>query len=315
MSKYIESGQPVDKNNFKGSDPKEEGFTSENGPVKYYDQKLFYNYGTTEEPIVQDVLLEGPPMKFQELRIRDEGMKKSRKGNDYHKVTTSMICVFDLADNDTKDECKKSLEYFREAYLGCALALGQHKGKVNMHHFNPDQPDGTLNNFVYWPTDNNGIIPGRNPSVWANFKSYGPNKTLITDLNGKPIGWDLLKESDGVIVPLFHLESNFVGSVKKVKVNLKSGIVVKIVPTASETCQTSTIDRLKAKYGSGKADEVEAQLAELRLAKQEVLETHEGTMHNVEPQEQQPQESLQDFLGGAPSMPNALPKVTTLKIN
>ena len=321
MSKYIETGQSVERNNIKGSEPKEENFTSEQGPVKYYEQKLFYNFGTPEEPIVQDVLIEGPLMKAQGLRIRDEGTKKSKKGNEYHKITYSMVFVFDLADPRTKDESKKSLETFQEVYLGCAKSLGDYKGKVGMHHFNPEQPAGSLNNFVYWPTDNNGIIAGRNPSVWANFKSYGPNKTLITDLNGKPIDWELLKGSDVEIVPLFHVESNFVGSVKKVKVNVKSGIVVKIVPTASETCQTSTIDRLKAKYGSGRVDEVEAQLAELRLAKQDSLETKpefgerdyaQGNMQDI------PKESIQDFLGGAPSMPTQatpLPKVTTLKIN
>ena len=277
MSKYIESAEgTVNKDNFKGSDPKEESFVTDNGPVKYYEQKLFYNYGTPEEPIVQDVLIEGPLMKAQGLRIRDEGVKKSRKGQDYRKVTYSMVFNFDLADSKTKDESKKALDVFRQVYLGCAKALSPYKGKVGLHHFNPEQPEGALKDFLYWPTDNNGIIPGRNPSIWANFVGYGPGKTLITDLNGKSIDWELLKDSDMEIVPLFHITSNFLGSVKKVKVNLRSAIVVKITPTGSETCQTSTIDKLKAKYGSGKVDEVEAQLAEIRMNKQEQL-------HNTTP--------------------------------
>ena len=325
MSKYIESAEAtINKEFFKGSDPKEENFVTENGPVKYFEQKLFYNYGTVEEPIVQDLLIEGPLMKAQGLRIRDEGIKKSRKGQEYRKITHSMIFTFDLADPRTKEDSKKALESFREVYLGCAKALAPYKGKVGLHHFQPEHPEGTLKDFLYWPTDNNGIIPGRNPSIWANFVEYGPGKTLITDLNGRPIDWELLKDSDMEIVPLFHVTSNFLGSVKKVKVNLRSAIVVKITPTGSETCQTSTLDKLKAKYGSGKVDEVEAQLAELRMNKQEQLQhppAEFGSPNYTQSQFQEEvtnTESVQDFLAGAPTMEQettTLPKIQTLKLN
>lgn len=342
MMKYLETAEPVNKTFFSGNEPEEKKIETGKEVVKYFEQKLFYNYGTETEPIIQDVLIEGPLMKVAGLRIKDEGMKKSKKGDDYHKLNYSMMFVFDLADPRTKEESLKCLEIFKEAYLGSAKVLVPYKGKVGMHHFDPEHPEASLKDFVYWPRDNNGdIVKGKNPNIWANFKTYGPHKTLITDLNGKAIDWALLKDADIEIVPLFHIESNFIGTSKKVKVNLKSGIVTKIVPTASETCQGGTLDRLKKKYGGQLEDEVESQLASLRLQRQETLSApspsshsefgDNGTMHAMKSENtgSQDKQSIQDFLSGAPSvssavtqsggaqsvsLPPSLPAVTKLNI-
>jgi hypothetical protein len=332
-TKYVESGETVKRTNFSGNEPEEKKFESGKETIKYHEQKLFYNYGTEQEPIIQDVLIEGPLMKASGIRIKDEGIKTSKKGDEYQKISYSMMLVFDLADSKTREESNKSLEIFKEAYLGCAKVLTPYKGKVGLHHFDAEHPEASLKDFVYWPRDNNGdIVKGKNPNIWVNFKSYGSHKTLITDLNGKPVDWALLKDVDLEIVPLFHIESNFVGTTKKVKVNLKSGIVIKIVPIASETCQNSTLEKYKSKYGQLE-DEVESQLANLRLARQETLSqpsnsdfSDSGKMHDISPEPQK--QSIQDFLSGAPSvqtnvsvapqMPEqpstALPPVTKLNI-
>jgi hypothetical protein len=334
MNKYLETGTPVIKNHFSGNEPEEKKIETGKEIVKYFEQKLFYNYGTEEEPIIQDVLIEGPLMKSSGLRVKDEGMKTSKKGDQYHKISYSMMLLFDLADERTKEESETCLKLFKEAYLGAAKSLAPYKGKVGMHHFDAEHPEASLKDFVYWPRDNNGdIVKGKNPNIWVNFKSYGPHKTLITDLKGKPIEWGCLKGTDIEIVPLFHIESNFVGTSKKVKINLKSGIVTKIVPTASETCQGGTLERLRKKYGSQLEDDVESQLANLRMERQETLNQtsspefgdNVGTMHEMESSE--PKESISDFLsGGAPKMPEpatsapsetkmpSLPAVTKLNI-
>jgi len=327
MAKYIESGKPVSRNNFSGDTPNEVKFDSKEGPVKYNEQKLFYNYGTPEDPTIQDVLIEGPIMKSNVFKVKDNGMKTSKAGNQYHDIKYSMMLIFDLADPDPENKVatQKSLQIFQETYFGCAKALGPFKGKVGLHHFDPEHPEATIKDFVYWPRNDQGeIVKGKNPSIWADFETFG-NKTIITDLNGKTIDWKLLQGSDIEILPLFHFKSNFVGTVKKIKVSLRSGIITKIIPSGSETAQTSTLDRLKAKYGSTKVDEVEAQLAELRMAKQEVVEPspefgerNHSQVHDMAKEEaSEPRESLQDFLGGAPSMPSqpSVPKLTTLKIN
>ena len=110
--------------------------------------------------------------------------------------------------------------------------------------------------------------------------------------------------------------------------SLKSAIVTKIVQSGSETTQTSTLERLNAKYGASKVDEVEAQLAEIRMAHQDSLSQtqtqpdflSEGNMHDMptESKNDAKEESVADFLASAPSMDasQSLPKIqTTLKIN
>tara|TARA_R110001599_G_scaffold345083_2_gene569158 strand:+ start:2233 stop:3222 length:990 start_codon:yes stop_codon:yes gene_type:complete len=329
MANYIESGQEVNKDYFSSAEPKETSFSNKDGaPVKFNEQKLFYNYGTVEDPVIGDVLIEGSLMKSNGLKVRDEGMQKSKAGIDYHKINYSIMLTVDLADKDIKEESKQSLKILREAYIGCVKTMIPFKGKLGMNHLDINNPEASMKNFVYYPCNGNGdIIEGRNPSIWADLENYGTNKTIFTDMKGNTIDWKLIEKSECVLMPLFHLKTIFVGVSKKIKVSLKSAIVVKISAAGSETTQLSTLERLKAKYGSGKVDEVEAQLAELRMANQDELQQAspsfgerdhtEATMHDIA-DETTKGESLQDFLGSAPSMPAAptgLPKVTTLKIN
>jgi hypothetical protein len=329
MARYIKTGENVDKTKFIGDEPKETKFDAEQGPVRFNDIKLFYNYGTESDPCIQEVFLEGPLMKSDRFNVKDEGMKTSKKGNQYHKITYSMMLRFDLSTPENKEETLKCLSTFREAYLGCAHAMAPFKGKVGMHHFNPEQPEGTLNDFVYWYRNSNGdIIQGKEPVMWCDFSSYGPHKTLITDMKGQAIDWKMLENSEVEMVPLFHISMIRVGTIKKIKVGMKSAIVTKIIQSGSETTQVDTLERLKNKYGAQKIDEVEAQLAELRMNKQDQMAEPKpdfGSPNHVEEEvPKEKEESMEDFLSSAPPMnsptPQAtqtttLPKMQTLKIN
>ena len=78
MSRYVETAQPVNKNNFSGDTPTKNEFDTKEGTVKFFEQKLFYNYGTEEQPVIQDVLIEGPLMKSNGIKIKDNGKKISK---------------------------------------------------------------------------------------------------------------------------------------------------------------------------------------------------------------------------------------------
>lgn len=330
MSRYIETAKPVNKNNFSGNTPAKSEFETKEGSVKFYEQKLFYNYGTETQAVIQEPLIEGPLMKSSGIKIRDNGKKTSKKGIEYHDVKYSMMATFCLDREDLREETQECLKILHDnVYLGCARALAPFKGKVGLHHFDPEHPEAALRDFVYWPRNDEGeIIKGKNPNIWLDFELYGQHKTVITDLKGQAIDWKLLENKEIELLPLFYFKSVFIGSVKKIKVSLKSAIVTKIVQSGSETTQTSTLERLNAKYGASKVDEVEAQLAEIRMAHQDSLSqtqnqpdfSSEGNMHDMptESKNDAKEESVADFLASAPSMDasQSLPKLqTTLKIN
>ena len=115
MSRYVETAKPVNKKNFSGDTPTKNEFETKEGTVKYYEQKLFYNYGTETQPVVQEPLIEGPLMKATGIKIKDEGMKVSKKGKEYHKISYSMMLTFCLDREDTRDETQQCLKILLQA--------------------------------------------------------------------------------------------------------------------------------------------------------------------------------------------------------
>lgn len=297
--------------NLKASDliPKE--ITKPNEKIKYNDIKLSYNYGTEQDPIIQDVFFEGCVVKGTSYKERKE--EAMGKNGAYTKVSTSMMLTFDLSDADTKDDSLHCIEKLDEFYKGCRKIIAVNKGKLKMHDFTVDGPVGIFKDPVYWHLDevSGERIKGKNPNIWVKFHSARYNKTLFTDLNGKPVEWSLLEGSEVTMVPLFHFEKIYVGSKISLQVYLSSAVVLKIVPIGTESRQLSTIERLKSKYGSSLADEVEAQLSEIRMTRQDTLASNasqgggdfnNGTMHSMPPEQGEDDESLSDFLSAAPTM-------------
>ena len=324
MSNQYATFEQVNQNKVTGIDPEQKKLDTPKGPVVYHEQKLFYNYGTPEDPIIQGVFVEGPLMKSSGIRTRDEGVKTNKKGEQYNAKSHSMMLVFDLADPDTKADCLQAITKLTEVYKGVAKALAPYKGKLGMHHFDPEHPEAMLKDPVYFHRNNEGeIVKGKNPNIWVKLRPWGRDKTLFTDMNGNNIDWQLLNDVDLEMIPLFHYESTFVGNTRSIRVYLASAIVTKLVPSGSETRQVSTLERLRAKYGSSKVDQVEAQIAEMRMNRQDDLDSvpvpnsttefgsdlNEGQVHDM------PTESLQDFLGSAPTMNSTsqtTPQVQTL---
>ena len=318
--------------NLKGSEPIPKEVKKSNETIKYNDIKLSYNYGTAEEPIIQDLFFECPTVTSTGITKKEEPNTKGKDGKDYTKTSYSMMLLFDLADGETRTESLSALEKLDEVFNASCDAVASCKGKLKMHDFDPRRPGGSFKNPVYWHRDETTgeKIKGKNPNIWVKLRPYGNNKTLFTDLKGQPISWDLLKDVNVTLLPLLHYEKIYVGAKASLQIFLASAIVLKIVPAGTESRQLSTIDRLKAKYGN-LADQVEAQLADLRMARQDSLSNSvplppshtefgsndtSGTMHAMGSPTTS-SASLSDFLSAAPTMnpPTQVPLPTSSNVS
>jgi hypothetical protein len=306
--------------NLKGSEPIPKEVKKLNETIKYNDIKLSYNYGTPEEPIIQDLFFECPVVTSTGIAKKEEPNTKGKDGKDYTKTSFSMMLLFDLADPETKNDSNRALEKLDEVFSASCDAIASCKGKLKMHDFDPRRPGGSFKNPVYWHRDETTgeKVKGKNPNIWVKLRPYGNNKTIFTDLNGKPIEWSLLKDVNVTLLPLLHYEKIYVGAKASLQIFMASAIVLKIVAAGTESRQLSTIDRLKAKYGN-LADQVESQLADLRMSRQETLQSsvplpsshtefgstdtsnNSGTMHPMGSPAAS-SASLQDFLSAAPPM-------------
>lgn len=314
-----------------GSEPIPMSIEKPNETIKYNEIKLHYNYGTNEEPVISDLFFELPTVSATGIRLKEE--ETNGKNGAYKKTNYSMMIRLDLSDPKTKNEIQVALDKMDELHARTCQVLGTCKGKVKMHDFDPQRPGGMFKNPVYWPRDEvtGEKVKGKSPNLWVKLRNYKNNKTLFTDLNGHVVDWKLLTDVDITCVPLLHFEKIYIGSKASLQVFLASAIIVKIVPMGTETRQTSTLERLKAKYGDSGVESVEAQLAELRMARQETLASTAtsnefgtpdyGTMHSTIPSSStsssgtNEQASLQDFLSGAPTMTtSSAPAPITLKL-
>lgn len=337
MNSFVTFDQ-FNPSNLGGSEPIPMSIEKPNETIKYNEIKLHYNYGTPQEPVISDLFFELPVVSATGIRMKEE--ENNGKTGPYKKTNFSMMIKLDLADPKTRNEIQSALDKMDEIHSQSCKVLGACKGKVKMHDFDPQRPGGMFKNPVYWPRDEvtGEKVKGKSPNIWVKLRSYKNNKTLFTDLNGKPIDWKLLTDVDITCVPLLHFEKIYIGSKASLQVFIASAVILKVVPMGTETRQTSTIDRLKEKYGANMAESVEAQLADLQMARQETLAASAnassefgsqdyGTMHSTIPstvtsngssqsvrpqmQSQNEQVSLNDFLSGAPTMPAA----SSIKLN
>lgn len=309
-----------DATQLAGKAPEGKQFTNGKGEtIKFAYQGLRYNYGTTTDPVVTDLFLEGPEVKAFGIKT-DSEEKTKNDGTTYTKTTHSQMIKFDLSNA----EHKLFIQKFNEMHAAASFALGSTPW-AKMNEFDPKRPGGMFKNPIYWPRDavTKEILPGEDPSLWVKVRG-GYIKTLYTDLNGDPIDWALLRNVEIQYVPLFHVEKTYIGAKASLQIFLASAIVTKLTEVGTTSRQLSTLDRLKAKYGSGDAqDQLESQLAQMRLNRQDQLaaETMGSPQlpgNNTVLDQARPENtgSLQDFLSNAPSMPSQVtmptqPNVTT----
>jgi len=304
--------EQFDINKLNGSSPKTDSFVDKTGQtIKWSDISLSYNYGTNEKPMVTDLYIELPLMKARGLKDNSKETE-NKNGEKYTKMAFSQMLTFDMSDDDQI----RALKTFQDLHSRCSHILaGTPWAREN--DFDPNRPGGQFKSKVYFPRDDvtKEIINGKNPTIWLDLKSGGYNRTLYTDLNGNPIDWNLLKNVNLELVPMIHVEKIRLSAKNTYKMYLASAIVTKITPAGTVSRQKTTLERLKQKYGAKLQDQVEDQLAQLRLNRQNELAAEtmdspqlpdsntildKGTIDRIE--DVSSSETLQDFLSGPPSM-------------
>ena len=268
--------------NLGGSEPQPQSIKKTNETINYNEIKLHYNYGNLEEPVVSDLYLELPKVQATGIRLKEDDAVG--QNGPYKKQNYSMMVVFDLADAVARIENQKAIECLDALHSTCCHLLGSCKGKVKMHDFDPTRPGGMFKHPVYFPRDEvtGEKVKGKNPNIWVKLHTQKHNRTLFTGLDGHPIEWELLKDVDITFVPLLHFEKVYIGSKASLQVYLASAIVMNVVKVGTQSRQLSTLEKLKQKYGDNLADSVSAQLAELRMERQDQLagSRNVSTVHN-----------------------------------
>lgn len=211
-------------------------------PSKYHQVTLNYNFGTEKEPMLDNFLLQLPPVRSTGITEKDE--LDGRK-------SYSMYVPLTLND----DKVRLFLQKFQECYKRTAELLGSVKTQVKMFKFDPNNPGEGMHIYrhpIYWPIDKTTgeVINGKNPSMYLKLVKRGSGiyeeKTLFTGLNQQEISWDYLINVDMVFIPLVHVEKLYIGAGGKATLQLKvvSAVVKEIYARNTVSKQMATIDQL-----------------------------------------------------------------------
>jgi hypothetical protein len=225
--------------------------------IKYTNIPLLYNVGSDEKKLLADLLFEYPVVKT-ERGIQSEIGKQSGK------MEHSVMIRFDLSSDD-QNKCLVALD---QLYRGSAYIVNTYKGVAGLPFFNPAAPEASgYENPVYYARDQttNEIVQGRAPSMFFKLFEYGKpgfvERTLFTGLDGKPIDWSLLRNVEMKFIPLVQFKAIFLGTKKKMQVELKSAIVTDIKACSSMSRQIDTL-----KQASSDPDQIntfQAQISKL----------------------------------------------------
>lgn len=296
-----------------------------NPPQHYKEVPIQYNYGTAEQPRLDELLVEGPELTSNGgIAVKDEqGGRKSYT-----------IYVQLPEDGDTG----RFVQTDELIYASCALQLNQVKGQVGLVNFQPMAPNPSNGNkmeyskmmaqmlfrpLVSYPRDKTTgeIIQGKPPRAYLKLMKRGfgvtEEKALFTDLNATPIHWDLMSGVEMKFIPVIHYEKIYVGGGKSsLQAKVVSAVVTYLVGKNSQTFQTSTIERLTQQRPDA-ANTLAEQIAKLTMDRQDLLIANKapaqptGTMQAIT-DGQQPNQQQGGFVLGngvmTPTVPTQAPQ-------
>lgn len=252
-------------------------------PQHFYQIPLLYNFGTSDNRVLNEFLFEGCEM-HSPYGVQSKPGQSGR-------VEHSIMCRFD--GNNFNDN--KFIESIGQLHGACGYILHQMKGAVKLYNFNKDMAEATgLKNPIYRARDEmtGEIIQGRAPSMFLKLFSRGKppmvEQTLFTDLNEKPIPWNLLQGVELKFIPLIHIKRIYVGGGKaSIQMEVVSAIVTSIHARNTTTRQMTTLHHLKESRPD-LPDLVSAQLAKIALDRQDQMVDNStaNNNHNNEPQNQ-----------------------------
>lgn len=242
------------------SSPVPKTINKKNGQqINYKDVPLFYNYGTEEGPIIDDIKIEfGKVTCPGGIRVtdNDDGTKKY-----------AVMFVFNPSD-ETDNLMVKCADGF---FTASCMAMSKYKGPLGCFDFDPERPGQFYKNPVYRSRDKTTgeLIEGSKVSMFVKLIKSGfgftAKQSLFTDTSGKPIDWKYLIGTDLEIIPLVLVDRIYYGNKPSLQVKLLSCIVVKAVRPNSESTQKDTLAQLK-QQDPNIATQLAAQLAKLKAA-------------------------------------------------
>lgn len=212
-----------------------------NSGQQYYQVQFEYEHGNEKVKTRSSLQIELCEMKVP-YGLRSGLSKYNGKQED------SMIAYFDTKKEDQL--CIQKLNDISAKLRDIFFEVRSHVG------FSPkmsrdDVDDLIKGGIVYYPYDEKGEIPeGKQPSIYLKLFKRGTHpkiySTMFTDLNGQEVPWNILISAELVIIPVISVNNIFVGKGKKASVSiqfeLKSAVVVDLIPKVFVSMQQSTID-------------------------------------------------------------------------
>lgn len=280
---------------------------------KYNDISLQYNYGSQEQPRVNDFLMEWPEV------YSNGGIIKKDEPTPDGKTKTSYSVQVTLPQ---AGETGVLIKRINEVHAACAYIIAQYKGPLKMFDFDHQRPGALFKNPIYYPRDDQGNLrEGKNPSIYLKLfkRGYGATeeRTLFTDLEGKPIRWELLQGVEMKFIPLVHCEKIYIGGGKaSLQMKVVSAVVTYVAARNTVTRQTDTIKSIVTTNPRA-AETLAEQIAKLTMERQNIILTSmpkpaaaadgvQNVMRNLPPLGPQASVgatvSTSDFLKSAPNL-------------
>jgi len=210
----------------------------------YQEIILQYNYGTKENPKVSQFLMEWPIVYSNGGIIEKEESSKFKDGRS--RYSYSMMISLPQQDHNVS----LLIQRMNDVHSACSYIIGQFKTALKMYDFDANRPGGLFKNPLYFPRDQTtgSPIEGRDPTIFLKLYKRGfgatEERTLFTDLEGKPINWQLLKGVEMKFIPLVHVEKIYVGGGKaSLQLKMVSAVVTWIAAKNTVTKQMETIKK------------------------------------------------------------------------
>jgi len=304
-----------DISNLKAGDRQEKQIPAKPGqqPGKYNEIPLFYQYDVSGHTLMGDVRIEFPEL-FSNGGIVE---KVGQSGRPEWSIAAR------LPMNGETLKCKNSIDTLHK---GAAQFLNQIKGAVGMFEFNASTPTATgFKSPVVLARDKmtGEIKQGFDPMFYFKiFKRYD-EKTLFTDLRGKPLDWELLKGVEIRFIPLVHFKTIYVGGGKaSLQHVMVSAVVTSIVKKGTETSQIETIARITSERPES-ISSLEEQIRKLMDLKNEMMASTPMSVPKpaspppqvfTEPSHTVSVPSMNDFLQKAPTLPGTTQPTINLRL-
>lgn len=180
---------------------------------QYYTIPLLYKYTLNNQDVLRPFLLEACQLNSK-LGIA--------KYDNFPNAHPSIGCQLDLDNPDHS----RFIDTINQVYTACTFILGQMKGCVKMHRFNPALPETSGFHFpLYKPRDPITCheLPGA-PSIYLKLNA----QTLFVDITGRIIPHDLLTKTEMTFIPLLHVKSIYIREFACLQMTIQSAIVTSI---------------------------------------------------------------------------------------